>query len=224
MERVSVIPLGLTDNKGPDYLAARRALGWAGDEFIFLYFSRIHPKKNLHTLLAALAALASSLPKKWRLIVVGSGDEGYVCECKNVARADEIVFSRTEWKGAVWGEAKWPFFQGADLFCLPSFSENFGLAILEALQVGTRVLATRETPWSFVPSLGAGVITEPETGSVQRGITDLLAGGPWDLESRQDLANKIHERFGWQTVGGQYLRLYRRLAGSRLNRNVAAAV
>ena len=64
---------------------------------------------------------------------------------------------RIEWKGAVWGEARWPYFQGADLFCLPTHSENFGLAILDACQVGTPALTTTETPWS--EALGAVAVS-----------------------------------------------------------------
>ena len=46
--------------------------------------------------------------------------------------------------GAVWGEERWKYFQGADLFCLPTHSENFGLAVLEACQVGTPALTPEQ--------------------------------------------------------------------------------
>ena len=55
---------------------------------------------------------------------------------------------RVDWIGPVWGEARWPYFQGADLFCLPTHSENFGLVVLEAWQTGTPVLTTPGTPWA----------------------------------------------------------------------------
>ena len=50
-------------------------------------------------------------------------------------------------QGEVMGEDKIECYRGADLFVLPSFSENFGLVIAEALSCGVPVITTRETPW-----------------------------------------------------------------------------
>jgi glycosyltransferase involved in cell wall biosynthesis len=115
--------------------------------------------------------------------------------------------------GEIWGDARWAYFQGADLFCLPSFSENFGLAILEALQVGTRVLTTNQTPWSVLPSLGAGFVVEPAEDAVKNALAAFLAAPEWSVEQRAKLATEIQRRFSWDVVGPSYISLYRDVLG-----------
>jgi glycosyltransferase involved in cell wall biosynthesis len=212
--RVTMIPLAVPDERGPGYEAARQRLDWAPDELVFLFLSRIHPKKGLDLLLRALCACATALPAKWRLVVVGDGGEPYLSKCRECARANEAVFRRTEWKGPIWSEAKWDYLQGADLFCLPTFSENFGLAILEASQVGTRVLTTRDTPWGFLEEWGAAQLVEAKVESVRKGLVNFLKRKTWSESDRDNLARRIHNRFGWPEVGPEYIRLYEKLAPS----------
>ena len=135
-------------------------------------------------------------------------------ECRTTARANENVFRHTEWKGAVWGETKWDYYQGADLFCLPSFSENFGLAVLEACQVGTRVLTTRQTPWSFLANWQAAVMVQPEVESLKQGLLVFLKSRQWSQADRNALAQRIHDRFSWQKIGQQYVQFYQQLVSS----------
>jgi glycosyltransferase involved in cell wall biosynthesis len=213
-KRIRSLPLGLSDACPPAYGAARQKLGWSPDELVLLFLSRIHPKKGLHLLLRALAAIAPEMPAKWRLVIVGDGEEKYLAHCRQIARSNDLVSRRAEWKGAVWGKEKWPYFQGADLFCLPSFSENFGLAVMEACQVGTRALTTRDTPWSFLGKEGAAFLVEPDVASVQQGLRAFLKAAAWSLVEREALSQRIQERFGWPTVGPKYVELYQQIACS----------
>jgi glycosyltransferase involved in cell wall biosynthesis len=214
--QIAVIPLPVHDERGPAHEEARRKLGWSPDELVFLFLSRIHRKKGLELLLKALCACAAMLPAKWRLVIVGDGEESYLSKCRGCASSNEQVFRRTEWKGPIWGDAKWDYLQGADLFCLPSFSENFGLAILEACQVGTPVLTTRNTPWTFLQEWDAAQLVDPEVESVKEGLLAFLKRKIWSKADRDDLARRIHDRFDWHNVGREYVRLYERLAFSSI--------
>jgi glycosyltransferase involved in cell wall biosynthesis len=95
----------------------------------------LHPKKGLDLLLRALAV--TELPEMSRLVIVGGGDPYYVSKLRSLAASLADRLPKIDWVGEVWGAARWPYFQGANLFCLPTHSENFGLAVLEACQVGT---------------------------------------------------------------------------------------
>lgn len=206
--RCVALPLGLTGRRCPDYVAARRALGWDDDETILLFLSRIHPKKGLHLLLRALAEASTLAKQNARLVIVGGGQEGYVRELKEFAGRERPRLPRVDWAGEVWGDCKWSYFQGADLFCLPTFSENFGLAVLEALQVGTRVLTTDKTPWADLPAWGAGFVCEPTKASVRGALDDFFEGRVWPTAERARLAAQIHARFSWDVVGPGYLKFY----------------
>jgi glycosyltransferase involved in cell wall biosynthesis len=202
------LPLGLTADIDANYAAARRELNWDDGETVLLFLSRIHPKKGLHVLLRALAGMDLPAKRSARLVIVGGGEKKYLGKLMEFAARERLRLPRVEWVGEVWGDARWRYFQGADLFCLPSFSENFGFAVLEALQVGTRVLTTNQTPWTDVPSWGAGFLTDPGETAVRGGLEAFFAHPEWPAEKRTRLAAQIRGRYAWETVGPAYLRFY----------------
>ena len=204
----SVIPLGLPEARLPGCSAARQRRGWQSNETILLFLSRVHPKKGLEFLLNALADLEPESKRGFRLVVVGGGEAAYLARLRVLAEQRRSQLPPIDWMGEIWGEEKWSYLQGADLFCLPSFSENFGLAVLEALQVGTRVLTTNTVPWQFLTDWKAGFIVEPNADAVRAGLKSFLGSHGWTDDQRAALAGRVREKFGWETVGPAYLRLY----------------
>ena len=117
---------------------------------------------------AARARGSSAASARARLVVIGGGDAGYVAEVRALARELEARLPRIDWLGEIWGDARWPYFQGADLFCLPSHSENFGLAVLEACQVGTGARTTHATPWGEGLAGERGYVGDATVESIAR--------------------------------------------------------
>ena len=204
-QRIETLPLGLTGNARPDYENARRRLGWEPDERVLLFLSRIHVKKGLDLLLEALAT--TPLPKDTRLIIVGEGEPAYVRSLRRFVSENSGRLPPIEWTGAVWGEVRWPYFQGADLFCLPTHSENFGLAVLEACQVGTPALTTTETPWAELLSTDRGFIGPPTVESIRRLLTAIFQQPRWDAKKRSALADWAHANYDWKTLAPKYFGL-----------------
>lgn len=204
-QRVATLPLGFTGEARPDFAAARARLGWAADETVLLFLSRLHEKKGLDLLLHALATI--EVLGTTRLVIVGGGESRYVGSLR--ALAARLRLPRVDWVGEVWGEARWPYFQGADLFCLPSHSENFGLAVLEACQVGTPALTTSTTPWGEWLRDGRGIIVEPEIASIATGLERFFANPP---RARDELAEWARGEFSWAALAPRYAALYRELA------------
>lgn len=212
--KCEVLPLGLaTTSRWPEYTAARAALDWKDSEFILLFLSRVHPKKGLHLLLSALAKLQPELNQRARLVIVGGGEPSYVRRLRQFQENSRSRLPRIDWIGEVWTEEKWRYLQGADLFCLPSYSENFGLAILEALQVGTRVLTTNQTPWRSVVSWNAGYVVDPTEAAIRSALTDQMTNSlRWSGKQRDLLSQEIHRTFSWDAIGPRYLHFYEEIA------------
>jgi glycosyltransferase involved in cell wall biosynthesis len=207
---LTTIPLGLAGNFDECYWQTRRELGWSDKEFVLLYLSRIHPKKGLHLLLSALASLAVDRSHH-RLIIVGDGPREYLNTLHHFANAHRDSLPRIDWLGPIWGDTKWKYLQAADLFCLPTQSENFGLAILESCQVGTPVLTTSETPWkAFLEACGFPVAL-PTLSSVKDTLSEFLRGGPIGPDKRKRLAQQTHAEYDWDKVSPRYLAFYSRI-------------
>lgn len=208
LPRVDVIPLGMTSDHGPNYPSARRQLGWTSDEFVLLFLSRVHPKKGLHVLLEALRRLSLS-DDKVRLIVVGDGPKNYLRKLRKFVQNHALRLPAVTFIGPVWGPEKWTLLQGADLFCLPTFSENFGLAILEACQVGTPVLTTIHTPWEiFLRDRGFPVV-HAVVDELRTALVYFLNRGKITAEERQHLAEDIRQNFALQLVADRFQKYYR---------------
>jgi glycosyltransferase involved in cell wall biosynthesis len=210
-QRIEMLPLGLTSDIRPDYENARRQLGWKPEERVLLYLSRIHVKKGLDLLLRAINF--TRFPEPTRLVIVGDGDPAYVHTLKQYAA--RLNSPPIEWKGAIWGEARWAYFQGADLFCLPTHSENFGLAVLEACQVGTPALTTTETPWAAELGSGRGFIGQPTVKSVRQLLIDFFDQPRRDVEQRAALATWAHANYDWATLAPKYAAFYESILRER---------
>jgi glycosyltransferase involved in cell wall biosynthesis len=135
-----VIPHGLAVPETiPDaYQRLRNHFQLPLEEPIILFLSRIHPKKGLEYLIEALAQIKN---KKFTLIIAGNGDSDYEAQIKSCLH-DYGLQDCSLMTGFVEGELKQLLLQGANLFVLTSYSENFGVAVLEALAAGTPALVT----------------------------------------------------------------------------------
>lgn len=208
---VEILPLGCRDRRGPAYELARKTLGWQSHERVLLFLSRIDVKKGLGMLLLALKSRKEDL-HDWRLMIVGDGDPEYVASLKAIASAAGANSPAVEWVGSVWGDERWPYLQGADLFCLPTHSENFGIAVLEALHAGTPVLTTNQTPWRDHSSADGIFICEPDTASISDGLQRILTrlSGGWTGENRDALSDWASVKFAWENLVGDYVKAYER--------------
>jgi glycosyltransferase involved in cell wall biosynthesis len=209
---ITAIDLRLNEDRGPNYIEARSALGWPDEEFILLYLSRIHPKKGLHLLLAALAELTGR-PPALRLVIVGDGDASYLADLQTFISKNKSHLPRIDFLGPVWGAEKWKYLEAADLFCLPTFSENFGLAVLEACQVGTPVLTTNATPWGPFLARHGLPLAEPSVESICDTLAKTFAEGKMPFPERAALAKATHDRFGGSQVSDAYANYYTSLVG-----------
>jgi glycosyltransferase involved in cell wall biosynthesis len=110
---------------------------------IALFVSRVHPKKGLLNLVDAWARVN---PHGWKMVIAGPDQDGHAAEVMARARAAGID-QDFEMMGPVYGKEKNDHYAKADLFVLPTYSENFGVVVVEALAQGCPVITTKGTPW-----------------------------------------------------------------------------
>lgn len=174
-----------------------------------LFLSRLHPKKGLPMLIEAWARVR---PKDWELILVGPSEEGHRAELEEQVRSDglddEITFS-----GSVSDKEKWAVYRSADLFVLPTHSENFGIVVAEALAAGIPVLTTTGTPWRELETHGCGWWVKPEVERITRALDDAVGCAD---EKRRAMGARgrrlVEEQYSWQGVARQMNAAYRWLA------------
>jgi glycosyltransferase involved in cell wall biosynthesis len=154
-----VVGLGIA-RPGGDALAEKQAFLAAypglADTRMVLFLGRIHPKKGCDLLIRAFARVAAYDPSL-RLVMAGPDECGWQAELQTLAQ-QLAVNRRVVWTGPLYGDLKWGAMRAADVFALPSHTENFGITVAEAMACGLPVLISREVNiWREIESGGAGL-------------------------------------------------------------------
>jgi glycosyltransferase involved in cell wall biosynthesis len=167
-----------------------------------LFLGRIHPIKGLDSLLAAWQRVQDKFPV-WSLRIVGPDNVGYLAEMRRLA--GELRLERIEFSGALHGPQKWLAYREADLFVLPTYSENFGMSIAESLAAGTPAIVSKGAPWAGLEAQRAG-------WWVDIGVEPLVAClGEALGRSRESLAEMGKRGRGWMEADFSWTQVGRRM-------------
>jgi len=186
----------------------------AGRSRILLFLGRIHPVKGLDMLLRAWAAVSSRFPE-WELRIAGPDNNG--CLPKMRTLAEELKLGRVNFCGPLYGEAKQAAYHEADLYVLPTHTENFGVTVAEALAAGTPAIVTKGAPWSGLEEHRAGwwidVGIDPLVACLENAMSQapgLLAsmgrsGRDWMINdySWTRVGRMMHRTYEWLLFGGE---------------------
>ncbi|MFC1579106.1 glycosyltransferase [Pseudomonadota bacterium] len=174
-----------------------------------VFMSRIHPKKGLMNLL-----LAWSMEKRygWKLILAGPDEGGHLAEVLN--RANDLGLSEDiEYRGVVDGDSKDRLLREADLFVLPSFSENFGVVIAEALAYGIPVISTMGTPWQGLVENKCGWWVSAEVEALAAALKEAMTLNDQERHKMAIRAQKYSREFNWNQIASEIADVYRWLLG-----------
>jgi glycosyltransferase involved in cell wall biosynthesis len=192
---------------GPE--AARVRFKINPDVPLMLFLSRIHPKKGLHVLMDALA-LQTGAAKESQLIIAGTSapaDKEYDTQLRQqierLGLRDRVYFA-----GMVTGTDKISLYQAADMFVLPTFQENVGLVLLEAMAAGTPVLTTRGTDiWQEIQQAG-GTISDNTPAALCESLKVLLADRAALKQSGERARQWVLEQFNEDKLTAEYEAMY----------------
>jgi glycosyltransferase involved in cell wall biosynthesis len=210
-----VIPLAvLTADEG----RAQRALDRLTPPAVglkLLFLSRLDPKKNIESLITALASmLASGL--SITLMIAGRGRPDFTELLYDLA-CREGVSDHIRWLGQVEGQVKADLFAAADIFVLPSHSENFGIAVAEALMAGVPCVIGRGVALaSQVQAAGAGLAVEPEPVAIRSAIESLMKDPQRRLEMALAARKLARTEFGPAAMAQRLTALYGEITGGKI--------
>jgi glycosyltransferase involved in cell wall biosynthesis len=160
--RSVVVPLGVP---APAHAARIHS---DANPLVFLFLSRIHPKKRVDLLLEAFAVVRKTQPA--RLLIAGTGEQDYVTKLKALAERLGVT-DAVSWTGHLRGTDKERVLAEAHAFVLPSINENFGIAPVEALAAGLPVIVSRGVAiHREVEEANAGVVVADDAHSLAAGM------------------------------------------------------
>jgi glycosyltransferase involved in cell wall biosynthesis len=207
---VCVLPNGVEiPNQGPGHTPRRKEV---------LYLGRLHRIKGLENLLQAWAQVTTHFPD-WSLRIAGPTESygrgpGHATQLKDMAA--ELRLERVIFDDPKYGEEKFATYRQAAIYVLPSYSENFGMTVAEALASGTPAITTKGTPWQDLRASGAGWWIDIGVAPLAKALEEAMSTPMEKLDDmgragcalvRRDydwanIAQSMNEVYGWLLAKG----------------------
>lgn len=164
-----------------------------------VFIGRIDPVKGLDMLIPAWRVVADKFPE-WELVIAGPLDGEYADSI--MKRAGDLNTPRIKFTGELLGDKKSELLTSASLFVLPSYSENFGIVVAEALAHGVPVITTTSTPWHEISERGMGWIIKPEQSALENALHEALQQ-PLPVLQEMGLRGRewMRDSYSWRRVG-----------------------
>ncbi|MEM7145827.1 MAG: glycosyltransferase [Verrucomicrobiota bacterium] len=210
-----IIPHGILQTQPPPEAASklREKYSLPKNQPILLFLSRLHPKKGFDILIPALSKYSEH---PFSLIIAGQGTSDYESNLRHEIEKNGLA-RNTIFAGFVEGENKSLLLAGADLFVLPSYDENFGIAALEALAHGLPVLLTNTVDLAdFVQKEHAGFVCGASSDGIVSGLDQAFSSFDTirDPAFRNGIKEKTERQFDWQVVASRLESVYQNITSA----------
>jgi glycosyltransferase involved in cell wall biosynthesis len=212
--RGRVIPLGLPPASPGDAAVWPRRLGLPEGATCLVFLSRLDPKKNLPGLIGA-AALLQRRGHILHWLIGGDGPAEYLSQLQQQA-ADAGVSHCVHWLGRVDGQDKADLLAAGQMFVLPSFAENFGIAVAEALSAGLPCVVGEGVALAqAVAQHGAGIVVGTDPQSIASGVETLLADASRRSEAAAAARHLAASEYSQDVMGHRLVALYQDILRDR---------
>lgn len=167
-----------------------------------LFLSRVHPKKGLLDLIEAWSRVRQP---GWRIVIAGGDEEGYRAKLEALIR-EKGLESECEFAGFVDGARKQACFSTADIFILPTYSENFGIAVAEALANELPVITTTGAPWQDLVEYHCGWWVNPGVQGISGALIEAMQCDAGELTKMGQRGRQlVIDKYSWDTIGATAL-------------------
>jgi glycosyltransferase involved in cell wall biosynthesis len=177
---------------------------------VVLFLSRIHPKKRPDLLLQAISQVAAQ-NHDCHLIFAGSGEAEYLNYLISLVSSLGLA-SRVSFAGFVTGKDKALLLQGSDIFVLPSYAENFGVAVAEAMAAGLPAIVTPDVQISpEVMTQQAGLVVEGNVDALSAAITRLIASPEERRQLGKNGQRLVNHCYSWNVIAQNLAEVYTKI-------------
>lgn len=185
---------------------------------ILFFLGRIHPKKGLD-LLAKVFGIIARERNDVRLLIAGPGSDGYKDKIVQILKK-EGVLNKAIFTGMLKDQNKLVTLGGADIFILPSYSEGFSMAILEAMICKLPVIITPQCNFPEVAEYEAGIVIEPNLKQLTEALNILLNNSKLCKKMGENGHKLILKKYTWDKIADQMIKLYEKvLLRKKVNAN-----
>ena len=205
-----IAPLGVEFEDPPDDWERVVNATWPGlaGKEVILFLGRINFKKGLDVLARAFSTIHGQR-KDAQLVIAGPDNERYGDQVREWLAQENSLGSVT-FTGMVHGGLKAALLKRARVFALPSYTENFGIAVVEAMGAGLPVaISNRVNIWREVQEAGAGLVSDPNPDQFAQILLAIL-NDPAAADAMSKRAQRLaRQHFSWERAGDLLLTLYR---------------
>jgi glycosyltransferase involved in cell wall biosynthesis len=197
----------------------RNRLGLNRESPLILFLGRINFKKGLNLLVPSFSIVAQAYPKA-RLAIVGPDNEGYKTEVRHWCR-EQGIEDKTFFVDYMGTEKVKQAYTDADVFVLPSYTENFGMTVVEAMACGCPVVISNQVNiWREVQAFGAGLSTELDPRAFADAIIQILKDKTVAREMGRLGRSAVMENYSWPNIAEQLIEVYRYLIDEKNYRKI----
>lgn len=173
-----------------------------------VFLSRIHQKKGVEILINVWERLAEE-HKDWNVVIAGNGEEAYIQQLKSMITSKRLQ-DCMKIIPPVFGKDKHKLYCESSLFVLPTYSENFGMVVAEALACGVPVVTTNGTPWQELNDEKIGWCVDLSEENIENAIRDALSLPAEKLFAMGQKGSKhINNNYLYTSVAKKNLELYK---------------
>jgi glycosyltransferase involved in cell wall biosynthesis len=211
--RIAVIPNGVEMQVFP---GTPRETKPASRTRQVLYLGRLHPLKGLELLIEAWGRMGNGTPEAcptggngWQLVIAGPDEQG--TRARLEAQARTLGLANLTFPGPLYGEEKRRALAEADLFALPSRTENFGIAVAEALAAGLPVITTKGTPWSEIEGR-SGWWVDVNAAAIAKALAAAMRLSDAECHTMGQRGRElVAAKYQWDAVGRAMMAVYESL-------------
>lgn len=177
-----------------------------------LFVGRIYPVKGLANLLRAWAILPESLRAGWRLRIVGPDQAGYRKELEQLVGELKLEGS-IDFPGEKFGDELESEYDNADFLVLPSFTENFGAVVVDALAHAKPCIASIYTPWQRLQTEGCGWWVDNTPRALAEALQAMMEMPPEERERMGEKGRQFAARcYSWDAIAATLFSAYAKTA------------